>query len=655
MAYLRAIDSDGNSNVGFVLGKAKLAPQHKPTIPRLELCAAVLAVEIADLIRHEIDLRLDAIRFYCDSKVVLGYIHNETKRFYVYVHNRVLRIRQSSRPEQWFYVPTELNPADHASRGVAASQLNDLAWLKGPLFLSKPYTFLQEEQESYELVCPEHDIEVRHDILSCCTHIGLNGLGTERFKRFSTWKTLVRAIALLIHIAQTIKSKNGCGEHGGWHQCSKPRPPQEHSLARNAILKAAQQASFPMEYAALSEGKALSKNSPLLKLDPILNEGLIQIGGRLKNSPLRSKEKNPLILHKHNHVSILLVRHYHEKVEHQGRHFTEGALRMAGFWIIGGKRLISSVLHHCVTCRKLRGKMEEQVMADLPPERLNIDPPFTYVGLDVFGPWMVRARRTRGGHAESKRWAILFTCMSVRAVHIEIIESMDTSSCINALRRFFAIRGPAKQLRSDCGTNFVGASKELGLSKLQQEERILRYLGEQNCSWEFNPPHSSHRGGSWERMIGVARRILDCILLREHAPFSHEVLCTLMAEVSAIINARPLIPVSTDPQSPFILTPAMLLTQKGAVPSPPGEFNDRDLLLNQWRQVQALADEFWLRWKGSTYQPSRVAGSGMKFVAICKKATSSYWRITKLLVIRGQWQWWLLLCIAKMEKYEQLI
>ncbi len=328
---------------------------------------------------------------------------------------------------------------------------------------------------------------------------------------------------------------------------------------------------------------------------------------------------------------------------------------MAGFWIIGGKRLISSVLHHCVTCRKLRGKMEEQVMADLPPERLNIDPPFTYVGLDVFGPWMVRARRTRGGHAESKRWAILFTCMSVRAVHIEIIESMDTSSCINALRRFFAIRGPAKQLRSDCGTNFVGASKELGLSKLQQEERILRYLGEQNCSWEFNPPHSSHRGGSWERMIGVARRILDCILLREHAPFSHEVLCTLMAEVSAIINARPLIPVSTDPQSPFILTPAMLLTQKGAVPSPPGELMTGTFFSISGDKYRPLPMSSGSDGKGSTYQPSRVAGSGMKFVAICKKATSSYWRITKLLVIRGQWQWWLLLCIAKMEKYEQLI
>lgn len=615
VAYLRVIDHDGNSNVGFVLGKAKLAPQHKPTIPRLELCAAVLAVEIADLIRHEMDLRLDAVRFYCDSKVVLGYIHNETKCFYVYVHNRVQRIRQSTKPEQWVYVPTELNPADHASRGVAASQLNNSTWLKGPPFLSKPYTCLQEEPESYKLICPEHDVEIRRDVISYCTQIKLDGFGTERFKKFSTWISLVRAIALLIHIVHTIKFKSGCGEHVGWHWCNKPRTSQEYSLAWNAILRTTQHESFPMEYAALSEKKALPKKSPLLKLDPVLDEGLIRIGGRLKNSPLSSDEKNPLVLTRHNHISILLVRHYHEKVEHQGRHFTEGALRRAGFWIIGGKGLINSVLHHCVTCRKLRGKMEEQIMADLPPERLKINPPFTYVGLDVFGPWMVRARRTRGGHAESKRWAILFTCMSIRAVHIEVVESMDASSCINALRRFFAIRGPAKELRSDCGTNFVGASKELGLNMPQQEEKVFRYLSERGCSWEFNPPHSSHRGGSWERMIGVARRILDCFLPREHTAFSHEVLCTLMAEVSAIINARPLIPVSSDPQSPFRREQSHLLQ---------GNLATRIFFSSSADKYRPLPTSSGSDGKEITYQPYRVAGNGMRHVATCKKVMLSY-------------------------------
>lgn len=192
----------------------------------------------------------------------------------------------------------------------------------------------------------------------------------------------------------------------------------------------------------------------------------------------------------------------------------------------------------------------------------------------------------------------MFTCMSSRAVHLEVIETMDTSSCINALRRFFALRGPAKQLHSDCGTNFVGACKELGMDKVVQG-----YLSEHGCTWIFNPPYASHMGGSWERMIGVSRRILDAMLLHQNTRLTHEVLCTLMAEVSAIINARPLLPVSADPENPFILSPSMLLTQKSGVPPPPGDFTEKDLHTKQWRQVQALANQFWTRWRRE-YLPS---------------------------------------------------
>lgn len=186
----------------------------------------------------------------------------------------------------------------------------------------------------------------------------------------------------------------------------------------------------------------------------------------------------------------------------------------------------------------------------------------------------------------------MFTCMSSRAVHIEVIESLDTSSCINALRRFFALRGPAKQLLSDRGTNFISTSKELGMDKSLQQ-----YLTIQGCSWEFNPPHASHMGGSWERMIGVARRILDSMLLQNKVQLTHDVLCTLMAEVTAIINARPLVPVSSDPENPFVLSPSMLLTQKSCLLSPPGDFSDKDLYNKQWRRVQARSNQFWTCWR----------------------------------------------------------
>lgn len=146
------------------------------------------------------------------------------------------------------------------------------------------------------------------------------------------------------------------------------------------------------------------------------------------------------------------------------------------------------MIFQCVQCRKLWGRILTQKMSDLPPERLSMDPPFSFVGLDVFGSWVVTSRRTRGGQASSKRWAVLFTCMSTRAIHIEVIESMDSSSFINALRRFFAIRGPAKQLRSDCGTNFVGACKELKMESITDDRRIQEYLSDKGCFWVFNPP-----------------------------------------------------------------------------------------------------------------------------------------------------------------------
>ncbi|XP_059837241.1 uncharacterized protein LOC132400293 [Hypanus sabinus] len=598
VAYLKVVGKDGQVEVGFVTGKAKLTPPSEPTIPRLELCAAVLAVEMADLIQDELDLRFDDIKFYTDSKVVLGYIYNKSKRFYVYVHNRVQRIRLSSKPEQWHYVRTEDNPADHASRSLPASRLAQTTWLTGPPFLHQPLSERTQMNEIFELIEPERDSEIRPQIQTGATNLTESIRTNERFRRFSTLNSLVRGLAFLIHMARSHKHSSRNSKCRGWHKCTLPRTADELAQAKDVIFKVTQRAAFAREFSALQVNKPIPKDSPLRKFSPILKNNIICIGGRLIHCQLPAAEKSPVLLPKGSHVSLLLARHYHEQVKHQGRHLTEGAIRAAGLWILGGKSLINSVLHKCVTCRKLRGRLEVQRMADLPPERLEACPPFTNVGLDVFGPWSITTRRTRGGQAESKRWAIMFSCMSSRAVHIEVIESLDTSSCINALRRFFAIRGPAKQLRSDCGTNFVGASKELGMDRAVQ-----RYLSQQGCNWEFNTPHASHMGGAWERMIGIARRILDSMFLQQRTRLTHEVLCTLMAEVTAIMNSRPLLPVSSDPENPFILSPSMLLTQKAGAPPPPGDFSDKDLYTKQWRQVQALANPFWSRWR-QKYLPS---------------------------------------------------
>ncbi|KAK7898591.1 hypothetical protein WMY93_019444 [Mugilogobius chulae] len=597
VAYLKTVQNNGNTEVGFVMAKGRLAPRSEPTIPRLELCGAVLAVELADLIQEELDVQFDEVKFYSDSKVVLGYIHNTSKRFYVFVHNRIQRIRHSSRPEQWHYVPSEVNPADHVTRFLPASRLAQTTWFSGPAFLQKTVEKDKQTWERCELIQPERDTEIRPEVKTYCTSVKENSLSPNRFERFSTLKSLVRAVACLIHIARSFRKSNKHCQCKGWHWCKQARSPDELDQAMFVILQVAQRSAFQKELSAWHAEKPTPKDSCLQKLNPIFSDGLIRIGGRLKHSNLDSKERHPVVLPKNSHVALLLTRHHHTQVKHQGRHLTEGAIRAAGYWILGGKRLINTVIHNCVTCKKLRGKVEEQHMADLPPERLEPCPPFTYVGLDVFGPWMVTARRTRGGHAECKRWAIMFSCLTSRAVHIELIETMDATSCINALRRFFAIRGPAKKLKSDCGTNFIAACKELGMDKNSQDPKIQRFLSEIGCVWEFNPPHASHMGGSWERMIGVARRILDSMFLDLHVNLTHEVLSTLMAEVSAIMNARPLVSVSTDPDNPQVLSPNMLLTQKSGNLAPAGDYSGKDMYTKQWKQVQALANQFWTQWR----------------------------------------------------------
>ncbi|XP_025754388.1 uncharacterized protein LOC106097728 isoform X2 [Oreochromis niloticus] len=599
VAYLKLTDRDGHNEVGFLLGKARLAPKPDITIPRLELCAAVLAVEVAELVVDELDIAVDQVSFYSDSKVVLGYIFNTTRRFYVYVHNRVERIRRSTQAHQWHYVPTHLNPADHATRALPAEQLSTSTWLSGPAFLTKSEAG-QSQAESFDLVDPETDNELRHEVTTCVTTLEKDVLSSARFEKFSSWNVLLKAISKLRHIVQCFK-QNIEGSCQGWHSCSEHLTEKQLDQAKIIIIRTVQREVYADDIRQLENSMPLKRSSPLSKLNPFLDtNGILRVGGRLRRAQLTSDETNPILIPSKHHLSQLIIRHFHVKVCHQGRHFTEGAVRAAGFWIVGGKRAISKMIFSCVTCRKLRGRQQEQIMAELPEDRLSTDPAFTHVGLDVFGPWPVTVRKTRGGQADAKRWAVIFTCMSTRAIHIEVIESMDTSSFINALRRFFAIRGAVKLLRSDCGTNFVSACKELQIDKQGcYNSKLNSFLEDSGCKWLFNPPHASHMAGSWERMIGVTRKILDAMLLEHrNAKLTHEILVTLMAEVTAIVNARPLTAVSADPDNPVILTPAMLLTQKVATPSiPPGQFGNSDLFKAQWRRVQYLADVFWRRWK----------------------------------------------------------
>ena len=295
----------------------------------------------------------------------------------------------------------------------------------------------------------------------------------------------------------------------------------------------------------------------------------------------------------------MVIRWCHGNVKHCGRGSTLNEVRQRGFHIINGNSRVRHAIFRCVTCRKYRGKVGEQQMADLPSDRVEESPPFTYAAVDMFGPFWIKEKRK-----EMKRYCALFTCMCSRAVHLESTNFIDTDSFIMALRRFISRRGEVRHLRSDNGTNFVGADAELkrAISEMDQE-KIKEYLlinGADWMEWKFNPPAASHMGGIWERQIRSARSILTSLLDTHGTSLNDESFRTLLTEVEAVINSRPLtVENLSDADSLAPLTPNNLLTMKSKVIlSPPGEFPKEDVYSRRrWRRIQHVANEFWCRWK----------------------------------------------------------
>ena len=611
-SYLRLIDDSGRIHCSLMMAKSRVAPLKQITVPRLELTAALVNAKVGTSLRRELDYdQIDEI-YWTDSRVVLGYIFNNARRFHTFVSNRVQQIRDLTSVDQWRYIATKLNPADAASRGLDAQRLLEKKeWWFGPDFLWTDFDSQfgkVEEHNAIAAVCPEDPGVRKSSVLTTkvCEWTGIE----ERLNRFSSWYRTKRAMAICLRYRKILLAR--VRERGSSKTISaNPLNVDELNDARKEIIRIVQRNSLVDEVTLLhqknvetssAEDKAeeshrIPKSSNLYRLDPILTtDGLLRVGGRIRRAEMPLDVKHPCILPKKSHVTELIICHFHQKVAHQGRGMTHNSIRSSGFWIIGGSSVVSSHISKCVRCRKTRGVLQNQRMADLPEDRLEPSPPFTYSAVDYFGPWLVKE-----GRKNIKRYGVLFTCLVSRAVHLETAISLDTSSFLNAYRRFIGRRGPVRQLRSDCGTNFVGSKAELqsALSEMDVDKLRQRLL-EENCdliSFRMTVPHASHMGGSWERQIRTVRSVISGLLDSHGVQLDDEYLRTFMVEAEVIINSRPLsLNFASHPEP---LTPNHLLTMKcNVVLPPPSEFQRADVYSRKrWRRVQYLTNEFWNRWR----------------------------------------------------------
>ena len=598
VSYLRFVNKDDRIHTALVMGKSRVTPLKEVSIPRLELTAAVLSVKVSSMLRKELDMVDLQEYFWTDSQVVLAYLKNESKRFHTYVANRIQLIRDHSAIDRWFYVKTDENPADDTSRGLSARNIEKSdRWFNGPEFLRSPLN-IHEIESSFEI--PIDDVEVKKEkmkvaVVSYCEE---NDLLARLEERCSSWQKMLNVVTVMLR----------------WKYRENAVNVADVKRAEIALIKLIQQRAFGDELKTLPsfelagdaratkmKRKRMTKSCNLFRLDPFVDkDGVVRVGGRLRNSAEDFEIKHPTILPRRCSTTKLIILHFHSKVEHQGRGLTLNAIRSAGFWIINGNSQARFLIDKCVRCRYLRGKLLTQKMADLPADRLEDVPPFTYCAVDLFGPFLVK-----NGRKLCKRYGTLFTCLSCRAVHLESVNSLDADSFILALRRLIARRGRIRMMRSDNGTNFVGADRELrDAIREMDQEKVKEFLLTQKCDyifeWKRNPPTASHMGGVWERQIRSVRCILDNILKTHGESLNDESFSTFLAEAECIVNSRPLsVETLNDVESPLPLSPNNILQMKSEyVLPPPGSFSRDDLYCRRrWRRVQHLLNEFWFRWK----------------------------------------------------------
>ena len=320
-----------------MFAKSRVAPVKPVTIPRLELSAAVLGVRIAMMLDRELQYSSIDHFFYTDSKVVLGYICNSTKRFHIFVANRVGFIQAHTSANQWRHIDGQTNPADIASRGANPSQMKESNWLQGPSFLQE-YGQSQLERGYHNIDTDDEEVK---KIVVHATAVE-SSFYFEHLARFSSFNRLVRSVALIFFWLRMFRTRQRS-------QISA----EDLFAAKISIIKLVQREHFS---SLLQSTNSFPRNHPLAKLNSFVDSrGILRVGGRLARSNEQYDLKFPIVLPGKSHLAKLIISHCHSLVFHQGRGLTLNSVRQSGFYIFGSSSIVNRLIHNCGTCKRLRG------------------------------------------------------------------------------------------------------------------------------------------------------------------------------------------------------------------------------------------------------------------------------------------------------------
>lgn len=309
----------------------------------------------------------------------------------------------------------------------------------------------------------------------------------DLFKRYSSYSKLIRIVAYCLRFRLR-------GRQSG------PLIADAIREVEYRILKMVQATQFS-DIIKILKGKHRANPGRIANLSPFIDEnGLIRVGGRIQKSNLPISQKHPILLPSRHQLTDKIIREAHEKRFHAGIKTTVYCLRQR-FWILDACNQTRKIIRNCIRCCRYAANAIKYKMGNLPAPRVREAIPFAHTGIDFAGPFYIKEKKYRN-QKRIKVYICIFICMSIKAVHIELVSDLSFDAFTSALRRFVARRGIPEHIYSDNGTNFIGANNQLRelyalYNSVEHKNVVIKIANEYRITWHFIPPAAPHSGGLW--------------------------------------------------------------------------------------------------------------------------------------------------------------
>ena len=585
VVYIRSTYTHHPPLVTLVLSKTRVAKLTPSTVPRQELCAALLLTQLLNEVKQVLNIPDKDIWAWSDSSIVLSWLDGNPRDYKVFVSNRIAAVLQSTSPSTWRHVPTAENPADCASRGLLPKDLlQHTLWWEGPPWLQHTPITIPWQPPRKPCAAPEQQLTPIYVMIPAPPPL------VETL--FSNYHKLISVTAWCWRFyCKTKKKKTSTGLH---------LTAGELNAAEHLLVKLSQERAFTKERSALQHEQTIASTSRILSLNPYLDkELLLRVGGRLSNSYLTLSQKHPLIMDSKDILMTLLGKHLHICLGHCGPTLLLAALSRR-YHLVGARRLTRAICSQCKVCRKAAPKPSPQLLGELPAERVCTSPAFMSTGIDFAGPFTLKKGHTRKP-VHIKAYLCVFICLSTKAIHLEVISDLTTASFIAGLNRFIARRGCPTTIHSDNGSNFVGAKNRLReiynfLQSKDTDSLIHQHLLKNRITWNNIPERSPHFGGLWESAVRSMKYHLKRVVGEQI--LTYEELATVSAQIEACLNSRPLTATTSHASDGInTLTPGhfLLLKPPTSYPDYP-ELPEEPCRTKKWLMCQSIVRHFWDRW-----------------------------------------------------------